>query len=271
MNQPLHTSILNPSTLAISAEKISYVYPGFDRAALMDLTFDLRTGATLAILGANGSGKSTLAKLIAGLLQPSSGSLQVLGEDIVTPSGRDAIIGRVGIVFQSPDEQMVATTVEREIAFGPENLGIPSTEIRRRVDDLMQRFDLAQYKLQSPHLLSGGEKQKVALAAVLAMQPQLLILDEVTSLLDPLGRSEVRALISQLRTQCTIILISQFPDEALLADRLILMRQGSIVKDAPPAEIFLAADSPENYGIDLPLYFRLLKAVRCADNPGKSG
>ena len=164
---------------------------------------------------------------------------------------------------------MVATTVERELAFGPENLGIPPDQIRARVDDLLERFDLLPYARRSPHLLSGGEKQRLALASVLAMQPELLIMDEVTSLLDPAGRHQVRGLIQNLRGQCTLILITQFPRETLIADRLILMHDGRIVKDAPPSEIFTDVDIPDLYGVDVPLVFRLLKAAGCAPNPPK--
>lgn len=223
----------------------------------------------MAVLGPNGCGKSTLAKLLTGLLIPSSGLLHVLGQDLSGAAGRAAILGQVGIVFQSPDEQMVATTVERELAFGLENLGIPADQIRARVDALLKRFDLLPYAQRAPHLLSGGEKQRLALASVLAMQPNLLILDEVTSLLDPAGRHEVRSMVESLKGQCTLILITQFPEEALIADRLILMNEGRIVKDAPPQEVFMDLDISEAYGVDVPLIFRLLKVAGCAETPPK--
>lgn len=218
-------------------------------------------------MGPNGCGKSTLAKLMAGLYEPTSGRLMVLGNNLTTTEGRSAIRGNVGLVFQSPDDQMVATTVEREIAFGPENLGVDPGEIRLRVIELLERFDLQRYAKRSPHLLSGGEKQRLALASVLAMKPQLLILDEVTSLLDPAGRDDIRQLIAELKGKCTLIFITQFPGEALIGDRLILMQDAHIVRNAPPQEIFTDPELLQDTEIDIPLYYRILHAAQCSENP----
>lgn len=226
-------------------------------------------GETLAVLGSNGSGKSTLAKLLAGLLSPSSGRLMVLDQDLGEPSRRKDFAGQVGIVFQSPEEQMVAATVEREVAFGLENLGVPSQEIRLRVDDILDRFDLTPFALRSPHQLSGGEKQRLALASVLVMRPMLLILDEVTSLLDPAGRLEIRKMIKEMKGRCTLVLITQFPHEALLADRLIVLHEGRILAVGRPQDVFMEMDIIEESQIDSPPIFHLIKTAACAENPPK--
>lgn len=236
---------------------------------MREVNLKIQAGECLAVLGANGSGKSTLGKLFAGLIQPSSGRLEVLGSDLRTPEGKGALRGRVGLVFQSPDEQMVATTVEREIAFGLENLGIPSHEMRRRVNELMDQFNLSSYARRPPHLLSGGEKQRLALASVLAMQPDLLILDEVTSLLDPVERKDIYHFVGQIKRNLTVILITQFPREALLADRVIVLHDGRIAEDTSPQELFQTLAVPNEYAIDVPLIFQLIKAAGCADNPLK--
>ncbi len=213
----------------------------------------------MAILGANGCGKSTLARVLAGLLSPYEGSLQVLDRDLSTPEGVNALRGRVGLVFQSPDSQMVATTVEREIAFGPENLGLPTAQIRARVDEQMERFHLTVHARRSPHLLSGGEKQRVTLASVLAMQPEILILDEVTSLLDPAGRRETHQLIQGLKSHCTLIIITQFSSEVLLADRVLLLENGRLIRDATPEALFRSAADDQIAGVEVPLVYRLLR------------
>lgn len=249
----------------IRAEHLWFTYPGSGRAALHDLTFSIPAGQFVAILGANASGKSTLARLIAGLLTPQEGKLEVLGQDRAIPHSSNALRGRVGIVFQSPDDQMVAPTIEREIAFGLENLGHPPAQIRSRVDNMLKRFKLEPYARRSPHHLSGGEKQRLALASVLVMKPDILILDEVTSLLDPAGRRDIRSLIGELRGQCTMLLITQFPQESLSADRILLLHEGRLVHDAPPDELFSRAESDEIHGVEVPLIYRLLKAAEKAD------
>jgi energy-coupling factor transport system ATP-binding protein len=254
-------------SFCVQADHLTFTYPGGDAPVLNDLSFRIPTGQFVALLGANGCGKSTLAKLLAGLLTPNSGTLKVLDYDTSRPSSINALRGRVGIVFQSPDEQMVATTVEREIAFGMENLGIEPAQIRLRVEELLQRFDLKPYAKRSPHLLSGGEKQRLALASVLAMQPQFLILDEVTSLLDPAGRRSVQRKFPEMRRECTLLLITQFPGETASADRLWIMDRGAIIADGPPGEIFRKAASKRIAGVNIPPLFELLHAAEnpCAD------
>jgi energy-coupling factor transport system ATP-binding protein len=248
----------------IQAENLSYTYPGAAYPALRNLTVSIPSGQCVALLGANGCGKSTLAHALTGLLSPYEGRLQVLGCDLSQEAGVNSLRGRVGLVFQSPDSQMVATSVEREIAFGPENLGIPPAEIRARVEELMERFGLTRYAKALPHLLSGGEKQRLALAAVLAMRPEILILDEVTSLLDPAGRQEIGILIRDLKTSCTLIFITQFSQEALLADRVLLLEEGRLIADASPQELFRSAVGDQISGVEVPLLYRLLKLT---ENP----
>jgi len=250
----------------VLAEQLGYSYDAEAAPALQGVSLNLPRGQLVAVLGANGSGKSTLAKLLAGLLNPSTGSLQVLGCNLADPQSAGALRGRVGIVFQSPDQQMVATTVEREIAFGPENLGLPPSEIRMCVKSMMRQFRLGPLAQRLPHQLSGGEKQRLALASVLAMQPEVLILDEVTSLLDPCDRKEVLRDIEKMKGRRTIILITQFADEALIADRILLMHEGHIALDGAPLEIFGRAMSSDLFGVEIPLIHRLLQVVHGKSN-----
>ncbi|MBU0517318.1 ATP-binding cassette domain-containing protein [bacterium] len=250
----------------IYAKNLSFVFHAENTQPLKDLSLEVQSGETIALLGANGSGKSTLAKLLTGLLEPTSGELNVLGCDLCTPEGRHEVRGEVGIVFQYPDEQMVATTVEREIAFGPENLRIESSEIRRRVDHYLAHFHLDRYKNQSPVNLSGGEKQRLALASVLAMEPKILIMDEVTALLDPRGRELVMASIKELKGKTTMLLITQKPEEAMIADRLTVLREGALHDLGNPADAFQNQALMQKYNIQPPLVFNLLHAASRAAN-----
>ncbi len=258
------TNFPEQSNFCVQADHLTFTYPGGEEPVLKDLSFQIPSRQFVALLGANGCGKSTLAKLLAGLLTPDSGTLKVLDYDSSQPSSIHSIRGRVGIVFQSPDEQMVATTVEREIAFGMENLGVKPTQIRLRLEELLQRFGLTPYAKRSPFLLSGGEKQRLAVASILAMQPQFLILDEVTSLLDPAGRRSIQEMFQEIRRDCTLLLITQFPAEASSADRLWIMDRGMIIADGPPGEIFRKAASKSIAGVGVPPIFELLNA---AENP----
>jgi energy-coupling factor transport system ATP-binding protein len=244
---------------AIQAQGLSFTYPGRTCPALVDLQLAISPGQFVAILGGNGSGKSTLARLMAGLLYPFEGSLSILGIDLSKPDAADALRGRIGLAFQSPDQQMVATTVEREIAFGPENLGLPYEVIRERVQTMLHQFRLKALVHRAPHKLSGGEKQRLALAAVLAMQPAFLILDEITSLLDPCDREEILSHIRRLSRTCTIVMVTQFAEEALGCDRVIFLERGSLALDGRPRDIFEAAESDEVFGVELPLAYRLLR------------
>jgi len=250
----------------ISADNLSFRFPGDTAQTIDGVSLHVTSGEVIALLGANGSGKSTLARLLAGLLKPVSGELTVLGNDLTTPEGRQQVRGKVGIVFQYPDEQMVATTVEREIAFGPENLQIDSSEIRRRVDYYLKLFQLDRYHKQSPVNLSGGEKQRLALASMLAMEPEILILDEVTALLDPQGQEQVISAIKALRSKSTMILITQRSEEAMIADRLTVIQNGKLYDLGKPVSAFQDHHLMQQYNLQPPLLFKLLKAVSDAAN-----
>ncbi len=233
------------------------------RRALDDISVEIAGGEFVALMGANGSGKTSLARCLNGILLPSSGHVMIDGLNTRNAKDLIEIRRRLGMVFQNPDNQIVAPTVEREIAFGPENLGVPRPEMHRRVNHLLELFHLAPYRRQAPHLLSGGEKQRVALAAVMAMQPRHIIFDEPTSLLDYESRCQVLALMQQLASSpnpfseqpLTIVLITQFPEEALFAERLLVLDNGRLVMDGPPKEIFLRVDELQQIGLRPPIEF----------------
>ncbi len=243
------------------------------RRVLRDVSLTIREGEKIALMGPNGSGKSTLARCLNGLLLPAEGTVKV--DDLCTASEADLIEirRRVGMVFQNPDNQIVSATVEREIAFGLENLGLPHDDMHNIVEEMLQQFDLTKYRFKSPHYLSGGEKQKLALAAVLAMKPRYLILDEPTSLLDPRSRKEILQIIIGLNQnlngtgRVTTMLITQFPEEALHADRLVVMNHGEIVMDDRPEEIFSRIEKLDELGLEIPVKFRLEKLLQEHLNP----
>lgn len=221
--------------------------------ALAGVSLDIQEGEWLAILGHNGSGKSTLARHLNGLLLPSSGRVLVAGLDTRDAANRRQIRQTVGMVFQNPDNQIVATIVEEDVAFGPENLGLPSDEIRQRVQEALERVDAAQLRLRPSYLLSGGQKQRVAIAGVLAMRPRVVVLDEATALLDPLGRAEVRAAVRRLHEQgTTIVMITHFMEEAAEAERVVVMDAGRIVLQGTPREVFQQARLLRELRLDVP-------------------
>ena len=253
----------------IELKGVSYRYklsPEKEILALDNISLQIEEGEYVAIIGPNGSGKTTLARLLNGLLLPSSGEILVdgLNSKDKEPQGEIRLKAsgfaprRVGMVFQNPDNQIVSTTVEREIAFGLENLALPYEEMRERVERALMDFDLERYRLHPPHKLSGGEKQRVALASVLAMQPKYLVLDEATSLLDSKDRKDFLALIERLSSQgITLIHITQFPEEANLAKRLVVLSEGKIVMDGSPLGIFQRVRELENIGLDAPFNYRM--------------
>lgn len=206
----------------------------------------------VVLLGRNGSGKSTLAKHCNGLLLPKRGSVFVDGMDTRDASVLWEIRKRVGLVFQNPDNQLVATTVEEDVAFGPENLGLPPAEIRKRVDEALEKVGMVAYKKREPHTLSGGQKQRVAVAGVLAMRPKYLVLDEATAMLDPEGRAELLQLLQELRNEVGILHITHNVEEALLADRVLVIDGGRIVAEGHPREVFLVGRAIEQWGLELP-------------------
>ncbi len=230
---------------------------------LNDVSLEMADGEFVALMGANGSGKTSLARCLNGIYLPTSGEVSVDGLDTRDAKSLPEVRRRLGLVFQNPDNQIVAPTVEREMAFGPENLGVARAEMHRRVDLLLKLFRLEAYRQQAPHLLSGGEKQRLALAAVMAMQPRHLVFDEPTSLLDYESRCQLLELMSQFVTPSnpfsaeplTLLLITQFPEEVLFAQRLFILDHGRLVMDGPPREIFLRGDALQRIGLQPPIEF----------------
>ena len=241
--------------------RFSYISQDVRQPILNGIDLEIHNGESVVIMGANGSGKSTLARCFNGLLLPESGSVSV--DDMLTTDENTLLElrRRVGMVFQNPDNQIVSATVEREVAFGLENLGIPRDDMHRIVDEKLREFHLENYRTQSPHYMSGGEKQRLALAAVLAMEPQYLVLDEPTSLLDPRNRREMINIIHQLNTRTenplTTILITQFPDEALNFKRLVIVHAGQVLMDDAPHHIFQNVDQLLQIGLEPPVEYLL--------------
>jgi energy-coupling factor transport system ATP-binding protein len=237
----------------IRVEKLSFSYPG-DIPALHAIDLQIEAGEVVALIGPNGSGKTTLARCLNGLQQPREGRVLVDGLDTRDGANLGEIRRRVGMVFQNPDDQLVATTVESELAFGLENLGLDPDEMHRRVDEVLQNFGLEAHRRHPPHRLSGGEKQRVAIAAAVAMRPRYLILDEPTALLDPRGRRQIDDLLQSLRASFGIatLLITQLPAEAARADRLIVLHQGQVYGDGAPADLFADPARLRDIGLDLP-------------------
>jgi energy-coupling factor transport system ATP-binding protein len=233
------------------------------RRVLAGISLEVADGEFVALMGANGSGKTSLARCLNGIYLPTSGEVSIDGLDTRDANALPEIRRRLGLVFQNPDNQIVAPTVEREIAFGPENLGMPRSEMHQRVDMLLKLFRLETYRQQSPHLLSGGEKQRLALAAIMAMQPRHLVFDEPTSLLDYESRCQLFELMTQLTSfsnpfsaqPLTLLIITQFPEEALFAQRLLIIDHGRLVMDGPPREIFLRVDELRQIGLQPPIEF----------------
>ncbi len=238
----------------VEFEHVSFQYPESETYGIRDISIGFDSGSFTAVLGHNGSGKSTLAKHMNGILLPTEGRVLVSGMDTSNEDQLLKIRQTVGMVFQNPDNQIVSNVVEEDVAFAPENLGVPSDEIRQRVDDALRQVGMYEYRLHAPHLLSGGQKQRVAIAGVLAMQPQILVLDEPTAMLDPVGRQEV---ISTVRKLCndrkmTVILITHHMDECVDADRLVVMKDGGIFLDGSPVDVFGHVDRLEEAGLTVP-------------------
>ncbi|MHB1127442.1 MAG: energy-coupling factor transporter ATPase [Bacillota bacterium] len=251
--------------MSIEIKNLYYTYEngaGNGVLALQDINLTIHRGEYVAILGPNGSGKSTLARHLNGLLFPTRG--RVLVDGMNTREHLWDIRRQVGLVFQNPDNQLIAPVVEEDVAFGPENMGLPPLEIRRRVDGALRSVAMENSRLRAPHLLSGGQKQRVAIAGVIAMHPGYLVLDEPTAMLDPLGRSEVLKTVQQLNRheKLAVILITQNMEEALDADRVIVMREGSIFLDGSPTEVFRHGKDLQEIGLDLPPISKLVQALR---------
>ena len=244
----------------IEVENLSYAYPGSEpQPALRGISFRLDMGETVALMGANGSGKTTLIRCLNGLLEPGSGHVRVDGNSTQDGEALYRVRRLVGMVFQNPDNQIVSTTVIRELAFGLENLGVQTDEMHERVEEALRRFHLEGYRDTPPHLLSGGERQRLALASVWIMEPNYLVLDEPTSLLDPQGREEVFRMIEDTFTErrTGVLFATQFPEEAMRFHRLLVMHRGEVVLDGSPGEVFRQIKDRRELGLDIPVEVEL--------------
>ncbi|MCI7202828.1 MAG: energy-coupling factor transporter ATPase [Oscillibacter sp.] len=252
----------------IKTQDLAFTYPGTEdqvnTRALRGVDVTIERGSFVVILGHNGSGKSTLAKTFNAVLLPSGGKVYVEGMDTMDESLLLEIRRRVGMVFQNPDNQIVANVVEEDVAFAPENLGVPSAEIRKRVDDALEAVGMTQFVKHAPHLLSGGQKQRIAIAGVLAMKPECIVLDEATAMLDPIGRREVLAAVEKLNREqgITVVLITHHMNEAEHADRVIVMNDGLVVMDGKPREVFTCKKELEDIGLAVPDTVSLLFSLR---------
>lgn len=254
----------------ISAQNITFAYQSYDNelphAVLRDVTLNVKRGSFVAVLGHNGSGKSTLAKHFNAILLPQGGTVWVEGMDTRDEEHLYDIRQRVGMVFQNPDNQIVATIVEEDVAFALENLGVPPQEIRERVDEALKTVHMYEYREHAPHQLSGGQKQRVAIAGIIAMRPDCIVLDEPTAMLDPHGRRQVMKTIRALGEKygITVVLITHYMDEAAVSDRVIVIDEGQILLDGTPKEVFSHVQVLWDVGLDVPqatqLVFELRKA-----------
>ena len=254
----------------IKTERLSFTYPSSgERLALPvfeNLNLEIEAGSFTAIIGPNGCGKSTLAKQFNAVLLPSGGKVWVAGLDTDDEEKLLDIRRRIGMVFQNPDNQIVANVVEEDVAFAPENLGVPSAEIRRRVDEALKTVGMYDLREHAPHLLSGGQKQRVAIAGVLAMEPSCIVLDEPTAMLDPRGREEVISTVSRLNRErgITVVLITHHMNEAAQADRVVVMHKGGLLSDGSPREVFSQVELLRRAGLDVPQTTDLLDKLNHA-------
>ena len=252
---------------AIRVEHLNFAYPGVDDtpgvAVFTDLSLTIEEGTFVAILGSNGCGKSTLAKHFNSILLPSGGKVYVCGLDTSDEELLMRVRRNVGMVFQNPDNQIVANVVEEDVAFGPENLGVASPEIRRRVDMALKQVGMYEYREHAPHLLSGGQKQRIAIAGIIAMQPKCIILDEPTAMLDPRGRKEVMETVRRLNAEkgITVVLITHHMDEAAQADRVVVLHKGSVMADGAPKQVFSQVELMHRIGLATPETVELCYAL----------
>ena len=251
----------------IELDRLSHVYHAGEEnehRALTDVSLSIEAGEFVAVLGSNGSGKSTLAKHLDALLLPTSGVCRIDGMDTQNVDQVWRIRQKVGMVFQNPDNQLIAAIVEDDVAFGPENLGVSPKEIRSRVDEALAVVGMTKFRSFAPHLLSGGQKQRIAIAGALAMQTECLVFDEATAMLDPEGRAEILAVVKQLHKEQhkTIVYITHFMEEAAAADRIIVLDHGHLAMDGTPREVFAQVDELQKLGLDVPLSVELGARLR---------
>lgn len=252
----------------ISVQNVTFRYDSQDetqgKLVLNDISFEVEKGAFVALLGHNGSGKSTVAKHLNAMLTPTSGKVFIDGMDTSDEKLTYDIRRRVGLVLQNPDNQIVASIVEEDVAFGPENLGIPSDEIRRRVDEALKAVDMYDHRLKAPYKLSGGQKQRVAIAGIIAMQPDCIVLDEPTAMLDPKGREEVLYTIHKLNKErgITVVMITHYMEEAVTADRVYVMDNGRILTSGTPREVFSQVELMKKHRLDVPQATELCHKLR---------
>lgn len=256
----------------IKVENVSYDYRRFEEEklpAVRGVSFEIEEGEFVVIGGANGSGKSTLAKMLNGLLKPTCGKIEVLGMDVSNEEKVFEIRRNVGIVFQNPDNQTVASIVEDDVAFGPENLGVPREEIVSRVQWALKAVGMEEYAKSTPFKMSGGQKQRIAIAGILAMKPKIIVLDEATSMLDPNGRKEVMAVLKKLNEEenMTVIHITHHMEEAADADRILVMDGGKLVMDGSPREVFADGEKLKEHALSLPVAAELADMLRKAGLP----
>ncbi|HIQ81425.1 MAG TPA: energy-coupling factor transporter ATPase [Candidatus Scatavimonas merdigallinarum] len=259
----------------IQVQHLSFQYIPEDEEAgapvdvLKNISLNVRRGEFVALLGHNGSGKSTMAKQFNAMLLPTEGKVLVDGMDTADDACKYEIRRKVGLVLQNPDNQLVASIVEEDVAFGPENLGVCPKEIRQRVDDALRTVGMYEYRTHAPHKLSGGQKQRVAIAGILAMQPSCLVLDEPTAMLDPMGRREVLQTVQKLNREkgITVVLITHYMDEAALADRVVVMDSGKILTQGAPREVFSQVELLKRHKLDVPQATELIYRLRASGYP----
>ena len=244
----------------IKTDNLHFTYQGDEKETLHGVNLEIEEGTFVAILGHNGSGKSTLAKLFNGILLPTEGRVLVDGIDTTHEDKLLQVRAAVGLVFQNPDNQIVANVVEDDVAFAPENLGVDPAEIRRRVDAALKTVGMYEYRLHAPHLLSGGQKQRVAIAGVLAMQPKCIVLDEPTAMLDPVGRREVVSTVTRLCREegITVVLITHHMSECVGSDRLVVMSEGNVIADGTPRDVFSQVELLRSEGLSVPTTTELI-------------
>ncbi len=254
----------------IEANRISFSYPSYEgeipSLVLDGVDVSIEEGEFVAVLGHNGSGKSTLAKHFNAILVPTEGSVSVSGISTAEESKLFEIRQEVGMVFQNPDNQIVATIIEEDVAFALENLGVPPKEIRERVDDALKKVDMYDYRLHAPNQLSGGQKQRIAIAGIVAMRPKCVVLDEPTAMLDPKGRREVMATIKQLNKELgiTVVIITHYMDEAAMCDRVVVVDDGKVIMDSTPKEVFGSVEKIKERGLDVPQVTELCHELKKA-------